>query len=50
MKQRGTYRGRALSMGTRLDLIVLSFWLIAAVLAALGILGFLLISLALQSP
>jgi hypothetical protein len=35
-------------MGTRLDLIVLSLWLIAAVLAAVGILGFVLISLALR--
>jgi hypothetical protein len=39
---------RALSMGTRLDLIVLSLWLIAAVLAGVGILGFVLISLALR--
>jgi hypothetical protein len=41
-------RDRAMSMGTRLDLIVLSLWLIAAVLAAVGILGFLLFSLLLH--
>ena len=37
-------RARAMSVGTRLDLIVLSLWLIAAGLAAIAIVSFLLYS------
>jgi hypothetical protein len=37
-------RFRAMSLGTRVDLIFLSVWLIASGLAAIGILGFLLYS------
>jgi hypothetical protein len=37
-------RARTMSVGTRVDLIVLSLWLIAAGLAAIGIISFLLYS------
>ncbi|MDB5756641.1 MAG: hypothetical protein JWR56_3069, partial [Massilia sp.] len=36
---------RAMSTGTRMDLMLLSLWLVAAVLAAVGILLFSLVSL-----
>jgi hypothetical protein len=36
---------RAMSTGTRMDLMLLSVWLVAAVLAAVGILLFSLVSL-----
>jgi hypothetical protein len=42
--ERPSGRGRALSIGTRVDLMFLSLWLIAAAVAAVGIVVFLVYS------